>query len=264
MNNNKKSILKKLLLAILTFIIVVVAFGFWFFSLLPSGESKDNIKATLPEQLDYLVKNKIPYRGKILAVVTSSDKMGTSGKTTGYELTELSRAYSVFTANGFEVDIASPLGGEPPVIIDMDDMGPFDFAFLNDSITQAKVKNSIQIDNIIADEYDAIFFAGGKGAMFDFPQNKKIQTIVKDYYQSNKVIGAVCHGPAALVNVVLDNGTSILENKTVSSFTNEEELFLIPDAKTIFPFLLQDKLEAQGAIFDAGQRYLKQVSHDGN
>lgn len=190
--------------------------------------------------------------------------MGSSGKSTGYELTELSRAYYVFEANGFEVDVASPLGGKPPVVLDDDDMGIFDYAFLNDSIAQIKTSHTMAMDDVNAEEYQAIFFVGGKGAMFDFPENKAIQEIVKKYYQSGKVVGAVCHGPAALVNVTLDNGIHLLKNKTVSSFTNEEELFLIPNAKTIFPFLLQDKLASQGAQFNKGAMYLETISHDKN
>jgi putative intracellular protease/amidase len=156
------------------------------------------------------------------------------------------------------------LGGKPPVVIDDDDMGEFDFAFLNDSIAQYKTSHTIAMNDVVAEEYQAIFFVGGKGAMFDFPDNKAIQSIVRNYYQSGKVVGAVCHGPAALVNVILDNGSSLLENKRVSSFTNKEELLLIPDAKSIFPFLLQDKLTAQGAQFNEGGMYLEKISHDKN
>ena len=185
-------------------------------------------------------------------------------KSTGYELTELARAYYVFQANGFEVDIASPLGGKAPVVLDDDDMATFDYAFLNDPKAQNKTNHTIAIKDIVLEEYQAVFFVGGKGAMFDFPQNTKIQTIVREYFQTGKVIGAVCHGPAALVNVTLDNGSPLLTNKKVSGFTNEEELFLIPKAKTIFPFLLQEKLTAQGAKFSDGGMYLENVSQDGN
>ncbi|MEP0266338.1 type 1 glutamine amidotransferase domain-containing protein [Dokdonia sp.] len=222
------------------------------------------LETSLVQDLPYLSENVVPRRGKILAIVTSTDKMGSSDKSTGYELTELSRAYYVFKANGFEVDIASPLGGKPPVIIDDDDMGAFDYAFLNDSIAQYKANHTIPVEDIIPDEYEAVFFAGGKGAMFDFPDNKAIQSIIRTYYQSNKVVGAVCHGPAALVHVTLDNGRPLLENKMVSGFTNDEELLLIPDAKSIFPFLLQDKIVAQGARLNKGDMYLEKVSHDKN
>ncbi|MTI38705.1 type 1 glutamine amidotransferase domain-containing protein [Fulvivirga lutimaris] len=260
-----KRILKWSLIVTLVLIVSIVSLGYWFINLLPEPKTaKEELRATLPSDLPYLTENIKEHRGKILAVVTSVDVMGNSGKSTGYELTELARAYYVFEANGFEVDVASTKGGLPPVVIDGDDMKEFDYAFLNDSIAQEKVSNSIAIGTVNPDDYAAIYFVGGKGAMFDFPDNEHIQTLLKDYYQSEKVIGAVCHGPAALVNVKLDNGRHLLEHKTVSAFTNEEELFLIKDAKEIFPFLLQDKLIEQGATFDEGHLYLEQLSIDRN
>ncbi|TMU56531.1 type 1 glutamine amidotransferase domain-containing protein [Flagellimonas algicola] len=258
----KYRILKWVSLFILGLIIVVVSFGFWFKSLIPARD--ESVTSASATELSYLVNNPVPYRGKILAVVTSADTMGNSEKSTGYELTELARAYYTFQANGFEVDIASPDGGKPPVVIDDEDMGAFDFAFLNDSIAQHKTSHTIPMDQVVSEDYQAVFFAGGKGAMFDFPNNTAIQALVRNYYQSNKIIGAVCHGPAALVNVTLDNGQHILDNKTVSGFTNKEELLLISDAKTIFPFLLQDKMVEQGARFNEGVMYLDNVSHDHN
>jgi putative intracellular protease/amidase len=259
--------LKWTLTSITSLLVIFVVFGIWFLSLLPREEMRERAKAaktSTVESLSYLSEDVIPERGKILVIVTSSNTMGSSGKSTGYELTELSRAYYVFKANGFEVDVASPLGGKPPVVIDDDDMGKFDHAFLKDSIAQYKTSHTIAMNDVVADDYEAVFFVGGKGAMFDFPDNKAIQSIVRDYYQSGKVVGAVCHGPAALVNVTLDNGRPLLENKKVSSFTNKEELLLIPDAKTVFPFLLQDKLTAQGAKFNEGGMYLEKISHDKN
>ena len=263
----KYPVLKWTIVSVASLLVIVISFGIWFISLLPLEEMKERLKTietSSIENLPYLSENVILQRGKILAVVTSSSTMGSSGKSTGYELTELSRAYYVFKANGFEVDIASPLGEEPPVVIDDDDMGEFDFAFLNDSIAQYKTSHTIAMNDVVAEDYQAVFFVGGKGAMFDFPDNKAIQSIVRNYYQSGKVIGAVCHGPAALVNVTLDNGRPLIENKKVSGFTNNEELLLIPKAKTIFPFLLQDKLTAQGAQFNEGAMYLENISHDKN
>lgn len=257
-----KSIIKWSLLSILGLAVVLVSFGYWFVSLLPEQISKDHLKGTTKGELPYLANAPKLERGKVLAVVTSTDKMGASGKETGYELTELSRAYYVFEANGFEVDIASPLGGEPPMIIDSEDMGVYDFAFLNDSEAVYKTKNTIAMAEVNPEEYQAIYFVGGKGAMFDFPENANIQAIVREYYEQGKVIGAVCHGPAALVNVTLENGTPLLSNKAVCSFTNQEELFLIPDAAGIFPFLLQSKMEERGARFLDGYMYLQNVAQD--
>lgn len=258
----KYPILKWTLIVFTSLIILLVGFGWWFMNLIPKRDQA--IKNTQIENLSYLSENIQPSKGRILTIVTSTNKMGTSGKSTGYELTELSRAYYVFKANGFEVDVASPKGGEPPVVIDDEDMGEYDFAFLNDSIAQNKVKNSIPVAEINPENYEAVFFAGGKGAMFDFHENKKIQLIIRSLYQSNKVIGAVCHGPAALVNVTLYDNSSLIKNKKISSFTNKEELLLISDAKTIFPFLLQEELEKNGAKFNEGKMYLEQVSHDNN
>jgi putative intracellular protease/amidase len=256
--------LKKIALSIGFVIVIIIAFLYWFItSILPSSKV-ENIELISPQQIAYIANGLEQNRGKILAVVTSTDVMGSSGKSTGYELTELSRAYYVFTSNGFEVDIASPMGGNPPVVIDDDDMAEFDFAFLNDSIAQNKAKNTLAMKDVKPDEYEAIYFVGGKGAMFDFPENQFIQNAVRELYESGKTIGAICHGPAALVNVALSDGSALIANKTVSSFTNDEELFLIPNAKDIFPFMLESKLREQGANIALGKTYLRQVSHDDN
>ncbi|MEQ9424140.1 MAG: type 1 glutamine amidotransferase domain-containing protein [Cyclobacteriaceae bacterium] len=259
-----KSILKWLLIGVVGLLTITFAFGYWFMSLIPKGVDRESLEQITVKDIPYLSENVIPQRGKVLTVVTSADKMGNTDKKTGYELTELSRAYYVFQANGFNVDIASPKGGEPSVIIDDEDMGPYDFAFLNDAVAQSKAKNTIPIEQINSSDYSAIYFVGGKGAMFDFPQNIKIQQIVKELYESNRVVGAVCHGPAALVNVRLSNGESLIDGKEISGFTNNEELFLIPDAPDIFPFLLQDKLVEKGAQFNDGIMYLETVAKDGN
>jgi putative intracellular protease/amidase len=259
-----KKILKWSLLTILGLALSLFTFGYWFISLIPKPDVEYDISKSVVQSLPYLSKNQIDNRGRILAVVTSTGTMGSSGKSTGYELTELSRAYYVFLANGFEVDVASPKGGQPPVIIDDDDMGVYDFAFLNDPVAQQKTRNTLSMAEVDTSLYAAIYFVGGKGAMYDFPNNPHIQSIVSSYYQSGKVIGAVCHGPAALVNVRLEDGQPMLKGKSVSGFTNREELFLIPDAKTIFPFLLEDKLVESGANFTEGTMYLENVVHDQN
>ncbi|HCM75095.1 MAG TPA: type 1 glutamine amidotransferase domain-containing protein [Cytophagales bacterium] len=263
--SGKRKIIKWSLIVLAGSIVSIVLFGVWFMSLLPPlPESAKDIKAISPSDLPFLTENIVPYRGKILAVVTSTSQMGSSGKSTGFELTELSRAYYVFQANGFEVDVASPLGGAPPVVIDGDDMNEYDYAFLNDANAQAKVKESFAIKDVDAKAYQAIYFVGGKGAMFDFPDNEYIQSLIREYYESGKIVSAVCHGPAALVNVRLSNGELLIANRQVSSFTDKEELLLIPDAAEIFPFLLQDKLIQNGASFNEGFMYLNKVSIDGN
>lgn len=263
--SRKKKVIKWLSIVFISLVVSLFGFGYWFMSLLdPVDPAAVNVENTRPGDLSYISEKQPAHRGKILAVVTSCEVMGESKKSTGYELTELARAYYVFVANGFEVEVASPRGGNPQVVIDDDDMGAFDFAFLNDSLAQKKVSNTIAIKDVRSEDYDAVYFVGGKGAMFDFPQNKDIQSIVGEYYEAGKVVSAVCHGPAALVNVRLSDGSYLLKGKTVSGFTNKEELFLIKDARAIFPFLLQEKLIEKGATFNEGKMYLEQVSEDGN
>lgn len=260
----KYPILKWSLIVVVCIVVSVTTFGFWLMSFIPSEDERSILKNIKPNDLPYLNQPDKPYKGKILAVVSSCARMTTTQKKTGYELTELARPYYVFQANGFDVDIASPKGGEPPVVIDKEDMGAYDFAFLNDTIAWSKATHTIPVGAINPDDYVAIYFAGGKGAVFDFPDNLIIQSLVRDFYQSGKVVGAVCHGPAALVNVKLDNGSMLLADKRVSGFTNEEELLLIPDAATTFPFLLQTKMEQRGSKFKEGHMYLENVCVDGN
>lgn len=258
--------LKKI--TIITVTIAVLGYGTftglksWVKGLLPEKAHFTALKETQLSDLPYVTENVPAFRGKILAVVTSVDTMG-EDKETGYEHTELARAYWVFIANGFEVDIASPKGGKPPVVIDGEDMGAYDYAFLNDQSIQDKVNNSIPLAEIDPNEYEAVYYVGGKGTMFDFPDNPYIQEITKTMYQNDKVVSAVCHGPAALLNVKLDNGQMLLANKQVSGFTNEEELFIIPEAREIFPFLLEDKLNERGANVQLGTKYLEKVVQDG-
>ncbi|WP_100640634.1 type 1 glutamine amidotransferase domain-containing protein [Alteromonas facilis] len=258
--------LKKLFMLTVGLVIAAVvsfyAFKGWLSEIVPSAQQVAELKQTKMHDIPYLVDGDVEYRGKILAVVTNVGEFA-GGNKTGYELTELARAYWVFKANGFNVDIASPEGGEPPVVLDGDDMGRFDYAFLNDPVAQSKSANTLLLKDINPLDYQAVYFVGGKGAMFDFPNNPSIKTIAKELYQNNRVVSAVCHGPAALLNVVLDTGELLVANKTISGFTNEEELLLIPDAREIFPFLLEDKLIAQGANFSEGLNYLEHISHDG-
>jgi putative intracellular protease/amidase len=259
-----KKFVKCSLMLVAGSIVLLAGFGWWFMSLLSTpNSSSENLKDVFPSSLPYLTDNPVQNRGKILAVVTSTESFPTTGKKTGYELTELAQAYYVFVANGFDVDIASTRGGEPQMVLDDEDMTEYDYAFLKDTLAMRKAKGTIAMENVLLEEYEAIYFVGGKGAMFDFPDHKSIQKAVKIYHEQGKIIGAVCHGPAALVNVKLTDGTPYLKGRKVSSFTNREELFLIKEAQVIFPFMLQDKLIENGALYSEGAMYLENVISDG-
>lgn len=212
--------------------------------------------------LDFMRNAVTPARGRVLAVVTSVERFPDGRKRAGFELTELSRAYYIFEANGYEVDIASPQGGSPPMRLD-DDMAETDYAFLNDTKAMARLTASLRTQDVDASRYAAVYFVGGKGTMFDFPGDAAIQNIVKHVYQTGGVIGAVCHGPAALLEVALDDGTPLLRGRRATGFSNAEELFLIEDARTLFPYLLQDRMTERGAHYAEVPMYLDNVVVDG-
>lgn len=235
-------------------------FAWWYatgfdLSRVPAADSE-----ATPADIAWLAAPAAP-RGKLLAVVSSAAKIGTTERQGGYELTELSRAYYVFVANGYAVDIASSQGGEAPVVLD--DLLAIDYAFLNDPAAQSKARNTLRLADIDPAEYAGVYFVGGKGAMSDFPNNPDIARIVRSIDARGGVIGAVCHGPAALLGIPGSDGRPLLAGRRVTGFSNAEELFLIDDARELFGTLLQDGLSAAGAQFVEGPMYLDHSVVDG-
>jgi putative intracellular protease/amidase len=224
----------------------------------PAAEARSTVA-----ELDFMRNAVAGSRGRILAVVTSTSHFPDGGKKAGFELTELARAYYVFLANGYEVDIASPRGGLPPMRRDDEDMVPADHAFLNDTGARRKLAASLRVADVDASRYAAVYFVGGKGTMFDFPDNPGIQRLVRQVYQSGGVIGAVCHGPAALLEVTLEDGKPLLRGRRVAAFSNAEELFLMEDARARFPYLLQDRILQKGGRYVEGPMYLDNTVVDG-
>ena len=223
---------------------------------------------TQATQLPYIKQLPATTRGKVLAVVRSTASYTAAVvegkvKKTGYELTELSRFYWVLRANGFAVDIASPQGGDAPRVLDGDDMGQYDYAFLNDTEAMGKARATLRLADVDPAQYQAVYFVGGKGAMYDFPDNPDIARLLQAMLDADKLLLAVCHGPAALIQPQFASGQSRLAGKKLTSFTNAEELLLMPEAEQRFGFLLQSKLLQQGAVFSAGPRYLPNLVLDG-
>lgn len=264
---------KKFLAGLGVVLLLTVAAAAWLWSLIDSTQAETDFSASKAEQIAYLQQSLATQagtqpRGKVLAVVTSTGfypPAVVEGKTkkTGYELTELSRFYWVLQANGFVVDIASPQGGDAPRVLDDDDMAEFDFAFLNDVTAMQKARNTLKLADVNPADYQAIYFVGGKGAMYDFPQDPEIARLVQAMTAQQKLVLAVCHGPAALALLTNSDGTPWLHGKKVTSFTNAEELLLMSDANKRFSFLLQSKLQQQGALFSEGPRYLPNLVIDG-
>ncbi|MCB1634623.1 MAG: type 1 glutamine amidotransferase domain-containing protein [Xanthomonadales bacterium] len=200
-----------------------------------------------------------PSRGRILAIVSSAAELPGGGRG-GFELTELSRAWWVFIHNGFEVDIASPAGGEPPMVLD-DDLIDADYAFLNDAAAMARLRQSLPLAAIDPGAYAAVYVVGGKGAMVDLPIDPQLARLWAGL-SPEAVIGAVCHGPAALLQARDAIGKPLLQGRRVTGFSNEEELQLIPDARQRLGFLLQDAL-AEQADYAFGPAFLDHTIVDG-
>lgn len=266
-----KKILRATALGVLLLLLCGAGAGWWLAALFDAEVDQVALQQTVPAQVAYLQQLPPASRGKVLAVVSSTsqypvEKTGGKLKKTGYELTELARFYWVLRANGFAVDIASPEGGAAPQVLDDDDMGEYDYSFINDPQSSTQARNTLKLADVNAADYQAIYFVGGKGAMYDFPRNPEIRRLLQQMLAAQKLIVAVCHGPAALL--ALDtrnaNNPSWLAGKKLTAFTNAEELLLMPDAAQRFDVLLQSALQQQGATFDAGPRYLPNLVVDGN
>ncbi|MEG4506684.1 type 1 glutamine amidotransferase domain-containing protein [Microcoleus sp. F6_B4] len=183
---------------------------------------------------------------KVLIVLTSRDTLGDTGKETGFYLAEVTHPLNAFTQAGLAVDFVSPKGGKAPMVgVDLED--PLNKAFLDDSEQVFRVENTLNPAQIDSAEYSAIFYAGGHGTMWDFADNQELAEIAAAIYEAGGIVGAVCHGPAGLVNIKLSDGEYLVANKTVAAFTNEEEAAV--GLTEIVPFLLESKLIERGANF---------------
>ncbi|MBO6829209.1 MAG: DJ-1/PfpI family protein [Muricauda sp.] len=184
---------------------------------------------------------------KVLMVVSSYGKdMGSARP--GYEFDEFSQAYLIFKNNGLSIDVASPKGG-PVEADEYNSDKSYNKIFLEHKSALNLLDDTKATADVNAEDYDAIYIVGGKGAMFDLPYDPALQDVISNLYlKKGTVISSVCHGPAAFVNV--KNGDDyIIKDVELTSFCNiEEELFGKKWVKE-FPFSLETKLESRGAIF---------------
>ncbi|GAA4380092.1 type 1 glutamine amidotransferase domain-containing protein [Paeniglutamicibacter cryotolerans] len=196
---------------------------------------------------------------KILMVLTSVSTIGDTEEKTGYNVAEAAHPWKVFKDSGHFVDFASIKGGQPPSDgTDPDD--PIQVAFTHDETTRAGLYNTARVDVVDPGQYDAVFLVGGHGTMWDFPDSEGLQNLVSSVYDAGGVVGAVCHGPAGLVNVELANGFRLVEGRRVAAFTNDEEV--AAGKEKAIPFFLADRLEKQGATHVAAAVFEENVVVD--
>lgn len=197
---------------------------------------------------------------RVLFVVTSHDRLGETGRKTGFYLPEVAHPYAVLTKAGFSIDIVSPKGGAAPI----DGIDPKDavsVAFLSDPATRTKVDRTLRPEEIDPSRYDAIFFAGGHGTMWDFPNDRRLAKIAASISDRGGVVAAVCHGPAGLINIKLRDGTFLVSGKKVAAFTNAEEA--AAGLSSVVPFPLETKLTERGALVQKGEDWKPNIVVDG-
>ena len=196
----------------------------------------------------------------VLMVLTSHAQLGDTGKSTGFFLGELTHPLEVFEKAGIPVEFASIKGGEPPVDgLDLDDA--VNARYWNDPAFRAKMAATKKLSDIDPTDYAGVYFSGGHGTMWDFPDDEAVQKAARELYEAGAPVGAVCHGPAALVNVKLSDGSYLVAGKEVSAFTNDEEEKV--GLTKVVPFLLASKLEERGAKHLAAPNFEKQVVSSG-
>ena len=195
----------------------------------------------------------------VLFVLTSHDRKGDTGEPTGFYLGEVTHPLSELDAGGIPVEFASIQGGEPPVDgLDLNDAT--NARYWSDENFRTAIRTTQRLDTVDAAKYAAIFFAGGHGAMWDFPTSPAVARVTRDVYEGGGVVAAVCHGPAALVNVKLSDGSYLVAGKRVSAFTDSEERAVKLDATV--PFLLASQLAERGAQHEAAPDWTSKVVVD--
>lgn len=199
---------------------------------------------------------------RALIVVTSHAQLGDTGKPTGYYLPEVAHPYAALVARGIEVDIASIAGGTAPLdpsSLQLTD--PVNKHFWETPATRAKLEQTQALHQIDPGRYQAVLFAGGHGTMWDFPKNPEVQRITAAIYEAGGVVAAVCHGPAALVDVKLPSGQYLVAGRQVAAFSDAEEE--AAGLTKVMPFLLQSTLEQRGARYSKAALWKAHVQVDG-
>lgn len=201
---------------------------------------------------------------KILIVLTSHDKLGDTGKKTGFWLEEFAAPYYLLKDAGMEIELASPKGGEPP--LDPKSALPKNVTeatkrFRTDPLVQAALANTVKLDDVSADDYDAVFYPGGHGTMWDLPNNAASIALLEAFIRAGKPIGAVCHAPCALVNVRQPDGEYVIKRKHVTGFANSEEEAV--GLSEVVPFLLEERLRESGGLYSKGPDWAIYVQVDG-
>ncbi len=201
---------------------------------------------------------------KILMVLTSHDQLGDTGKKTGFWLEEFAAPYYALKDAGAEIVLASPKGGQPPLDPKSDEPDAQTEAthrFKADDAAQKALASTVTLDSVKAEDFDAVFYPGGHGPLWDLAEDKASIKLIEDFAKSDKPISAVCHAPGVLRHVKGPDGAFLVKGKKVAGFTNtEEDAVGLTD---VVPFLVEDMLKANGGDYSKGDDWASHVVTDG-
>jgi putative intracellular protease/amidase len=200
----------------------------------------------------------------VLIILTSHSELGNTGKKTGFWIEEFAAPYYVLSDAGATITIASPKGGQPP--IDPSSEAP-DFQtdatrrFDKDKELQQTLSNTKKLSEVNEKEYDAVFYPGGHGPLWDLTSDQHSIKLIESFWQANKPVAAVCHAPAVLLNAKNEHGDPIVKGKKVTGFTNTEEEAV--QLTNVVPFLLEDELKNKGGNYSKKADWASYVITDG-
>ena len=201
---------------------------------------------------------------KVLIVLTSHSDLGNTGEKTGFWVEEFAAPYYVLADAGVALTIASPKGGQPPVDPKSDAPDAQTDAtkrFYADEALKTKVAHTVKLSEVNQADYDAVFYPGGHGPLWDLANDTHSIALIEDFYKHDKPVAFVCHAPAALVKVKAPNGEPLVKGKEVTGFSNTEEEAV--QLTAVVPFLLEDELVKLGGTYSKGADWGSYVKQDG-
>lgn len=201
---------------------------------------------------------------KVLFVLTSHDKLGDTGKKTGFWIEEFAAPYYTLADEGVTIDLASPKGGQPPIdpkSTEPDAQTPATKRYYEDEELQQKLARTKKLSEVSAEDYDAVFYPGGHGPLWDLATDKDSIKLIEEFTRQEKPVAAVCHGPAVLIQAKTQNGEPLVKGKKVAGFTNSEEEAV--QLTNIVPFLVEDKLKELGGNYSKAADWQPYIVTDG-
>lgn len=201
---------------------------------------------------------------KILMVLTSHDRLGDTGKKTGFWLEEFAAPFYALQDAGAEITLASPKGGQPPLDPKSDEPDARTAAterFRSDPAAQAALAATTPLSQVDAADFDAVFYPGGHGPLWDLAEDQNSIALIEAFARAGKPVGAVCHAPGVLRHVRGPDGEFLVKGRQVAGFTNSEEAAV--GLTDVVPFLVEDMLKANGGLYSRGDDWAPHVVSDG-